>query len=326
MIIKKTTIKKILAYLFKMLISGGLIWYILTEVPIADIKSTLRDTHFLLYGIALVFSAFLMYLAALQFRVLNLPFKIDLTTFTIIKVNLITSFYSLFLPGYLAGGAVKWIKMQKYAKRPAELFITIILNRFIELGSLFIVGVIFMVPYLLDKDLYGALWILLALSVAIILMYCCAFSKRMLTIIESIVARMNFLPAFFRKKVDKLCIIVTNLHELPRSTHIHIVVNCLGRQLIGIGALLMIARSVHIPVLYGDIAWMRSVVIILGMLPISIGNLGVREASIVVMMEQFGVVPALALSYSFLILLMNVLFSFIGGVLDLIDKPQQGDN
>ncbi|MFC1809117.1 lysylphosphatidylglycerol synthase transmembrane domain-containing protein [Candidatus Omnitrophota bacterium] len=322
---KKTVTKKILGYIFKILISGGLLWYILTKVPLDDIGATLIDANLFLYCIAFLVTFGVCYLAALQFRMLNLPFGIDLKTLDIMQVNFITSFYTLFLPGYLAGGAVKWVKMQKLAKRPAEFFITIILNRYIELGSVFLMGVFFMIPYLLNNAFYSTFWLLIGISIILIFLYCSAFSKRMLKFIQGFVARLTVLPPFVRNKIEKLYTVITSLHELPFSTHFHIIINCLIRQLLAVGGFLIVARSVSLPVSYGDIAWMRSVVIILGMLPISIGNLGVREASLVVILGQFDVVPSMALSFSVLILLRKIVLVFIGGTLELLGRPRQGD-
>jgi uncharacterized membrane protein YbhN (UPF0104 family) len=58
-------------------------------------------------------------------------------------------------------------------------------------------------------------------------------------------------------------------------------------------------------------------------LPISFGNLGVREGSYIMLFSLFGVESETALTVSFLVLAGLLLFTFIGGIILLVSNIRQ---
>lgn len=61
---------------------------------------------------------------------------------------------------------------------------------------------------------------------------------------------------------------------------------------------------------------MRSLVVIIQMVPVSIAGLGVREISLVFLMRDYGVPPVQAVSLSLLVFSLTVVGGMMGGLLE----------
>src|SRR3569833_798143 len=55
-----------------------------------------------------------------------------LSVAAIVRINFITSFYSLFLPGYLAGGVIRWHRLARHESKPAQAQAIVLFGRVIS--------------------------------------------------------------------------------------------------------------------------------------------------------------------------------------------------
>ncbi len=91
-------------------------------------------------------------------------------------------------------------------------------------------------------------------------------------------------------------------------------------QLIGVAAAFLIARSLgdDTPFLYFFI--LLPVIWVLGMLPVSVGGLGVREGSFVVLFGAVGMAREMAMAVSILWFVQNIGLGLVGAVLFILDR------
>jgi uncharacterized protein (TIRG00374 family) len=68
---------------------------------------------------------------------------------------------------------------------------------------------------------------------------------------------------------------------------------------------------------FSEIAWARSAVWLITVLPISIGGLGVREAGLAYLLADFGVEFELAVAYGFLSFILQTAIGLLGAVVEL---------
>ena len=80
--------------------------------------------------------------------------------------------------------------------------------------------------------------------------------------------------------------------------------------------IVVLVHALSIDVSFLSIAWIRSLMAILILMPISIAGLGIREATFVVALAQFGVPAESALMLSLLFFAKVVLYGLVGGVLE----------
>jgi hypothetical protein len=92
-------------------------------------------------------------------------------------------------------------------------------------------------------------------------------------------------------------------------------------QVVWIGANYAVARALHMDVPLAFMALMVPVVDIVGMVPIFFNNLGAREAIFALLLNQLGTTTELALVLSFLVFLVRLTVSLLGGLLYLMGEP-----
>jgi hypothetical protein len=64
-----------------------------------------------------------------------------------------------------------------------------------------------------------------------------------------------------------------------------------------------------------NLIWLRSALVVLIFLPISLSGIGVRDGALIVLLGEYGVLPAVAVGLSLLLLLRSVISAMIGGSL-----------
>ncbi|MCC6847106.1 MAG: flippase-like domain-containing protein [Deltaproteobacteria bacterium] len=88
-------------------------------------------------------------------------------------------------------------------------------------------------------------------------------------------------------------------------------------QIPGVCGYLALGRGLGLGVTFAAMAWVRSVVVLFTVLPISIGGLGVREGALVVTLAAYGVPAADALALSILVFATTILApGLVGGMLE----------
>jgi len=81
----------------------------------------------------------------------------------------------------------------------------------------------------------------------------------------------------------------------------------------------VIAHSIGMDVTVWVQMWVRGVILLCAIVPISLSGLGIREASIVAVFVYYGVPQPVALAYSLTFFALTVAIGLIGGVLELMD-------
>jgi len=99
------------------------------------------------------------------------------------------------------------------------------------------------------------------------------------------------------------------------------------RHMLSILVIVCFAQSLAMVIGFSTIAWIRSLINIVIMLPISFAGLGVREASFAVLMEPYGVVGSQAVALSLFLFIVYIVLALVGGLLELRNAflPRQED-
>jgi uncharacterized membrane protein YbhN (UPF0104 family) len=88
-------------------------------------------------------------------------------------------------------------------------------------------------------------------------------------------------------------------------------------DLVGLALYLLIAISIHIPISFVDLGWVRALGLLAAWSPFSLpGGFGMREVSIVVLMTGLGVGAERAGAFSLLLYIRSVVIALIGGVFE----------
>jgi hypothetical protein len=120
---------------------------------------------------------------------------------------------------------------------------------------------------------------------------------------------------WFYRLFTRLMASMTRFHSLPVSVRIGVWGLSLLFHVMGTLAFYLMAASVGLDLSLLDVAWLRTTLHLLFMLPLSVSGIGVRETALVILLAPFGISSAHAVAYAFLLMSAQLAIAGIGGLL-----------
>ena len=236
----------------------------------------------------------------------------------ILQINLVTRFYNLFLPGFLSGGAIKWYKLSSVSGMPTKALISIVFNRFFDTLTAVLIGLLFWTLDVNARSNYligGTLFILL---LGLLLLYFLTFNKHTFQFSDLVLKRLSFIPKSIRNWFAKWLDTANEFSDFSKQNFLYLLFISFIGNILGIVLFYLFAVSIDIDISFINSGWIRSFLLLLLMLPISFSGIGVREGSLVVILDNYSVLPEKAVALSFLLLARIVFFGLIGAVIEAI--------
>ncbi len=300
-------------------VSLGVLFLVFRAVPLAEIFASLRGLHPWLAAGGFALALCMVYLAAIQTRILARNQGLTLSVGQIFRISFITNFYGLFLPGTLAGGAIRWYKFTREEKKPAAALTTVVSARLLNTTIAVFVGI---ACWSLDESARNnpALGAGLVVVLATLALVCwLLFHGAGARAIAAYRGTRSHLPRTVRGAILRVLRSATKFRRLSASHVSAIVGLLLLYHLLGIVSLLLYARALDIELGVVSLGWVRTYVILITLVPVSISGLGVREGGLIYMLHAYGVSPALAVALSFVLFLMRLAVGAVGGILEVWD-------
>jgi glycosyltransferase 2 family protein len=294
---------------------------LITRIDFASTMSSLRAVQpgYLLAALILYFAYRFLWGYLMSFALI--PLRLDFTILQLFKINLIAGFYAVVLPGtMLAGGAVSWYKLARPSGKPFEAGSLVVYFRLVHTLTLLAIGLVgmwFDSHLLPDLRLKAAI-----LLVGVMLLLLPFVSPAFTHLAEGMgrtVSRRLIIPGRLRDKGLAIWGPLIALQALRGWTIVFVLGLSLVSNLLGILVWFVLARAVGIQLSIFVIGWIAALLFILQMIPVSVAGLGVREASLVLLLGRYGVPEVQALGFSLAIFASMVLVAMVGGLLEGID-------
>lgn len=301
----------------KLVLTAAILVFIFQRIPLENVVEVILASNPLFFALAVLMRLLQRILMGVRTRLLARHQAMNLSTGNLVSAGLIATFYGLFLPGSLAGGAVRWYKLNKIVSMPSEVLVLIAYDRMIDTVFMVALGLFF---FLMDDAFWGNKNLGVDLGIAFLVLlgvYLLAFSGRVTRFFITAFLSLGFLPAIVKQKFKKLADVVTRFGELSFSSHIQLFLLSVFIYVVGVVAFVFLARGLFLDLAFDTLAWITSVVTAIVMLPITFSGLGVREAGLVVMLEPYGIEAASALAFSLLIFSSTVFLAAAGGIVEL---------
>ncbi|GJL54892.1 MAG: hypothetical protein NPIRA02_20240 [Nitrospirales bacterium] len=303
----------------KLLLTILILAYIFSMTPFPAIATAFKglDLTAVLYLIPIILLSF--FVAASQLKVFTDNHRMHVSLMKIVGINFSTEFYNLFLPGFLAGGAIRWHKLSQDNHKRAEAFAALILNRVVNTLTLAVFG---LMCWMIDRpsvanEYYGLL--LGTLAAGFLSLYAFLFSpyvSALFTFLSQHAVVQSF-PTCIVRGLSRLIQAAMEYQRLSFREHCVIVfLSGLWHVLLGLFFLLL-ARLIGIDLSFESLGWIRAILGFLLMLPISISGFGVREGAIILLFGHFGIVPATAVAFSFLVFARTLFLGLVGAFIEL---------
>jgi uncharacterized protein (TIRG00374 family) len=317
--------------LIKIILTAGILVYIFVKIPFNKILLSISSANIILILAVIALNIPIVLLSSFQTKYLTAAQKISISFGQILKIYLTTSFYSLFLPGSITGGAVKWYKFAKYTSKAAAAAV-VVFNRYLEIFMTILIGLLFSLPVVIRSSYKYLIILWIIVFILLLSSYFLLLSVKVLKKIQGAVVSVSILPGL-RIKIINLIDAMVEFHNLTPKDHFEILGIMFSYHFLSILALYLIAESVNVSLSIFVFAWIRAVVLIMSMLPISYSGLGVREGVMIYLLSFYNVSPQSAFAISFLSFAKNLTIPFVGGIIELKDfllgksyKPSEGIN
>lgn len=284
-------------------ISGVLLIIVMWQVDLSTIVEGLRSYQAQTIAASVMTFLVASIIAVARWRV----FVPELDFRLLLRLSFIAQFYSMLLPGQIAGEAVKAYRIAKGRAEPMRLVGSVVMDRLIGTLSLLLLGNAgaLLSSRLTSPALAIAFGLLTAAIVIVVIapgvMNSYPGARRFVALIQR-----RVVPSLWRRPA--LASLMTVWHgyamkpsRLVVSLALGLVVNGL---VIAIYAILAVDLGINVGVI--EWFWIVALVALAMLIPISVAGIGVREGALIGCLAYLGVMrePALALSFGVFVLSM----------------------
>jgi len=143
--------------------------------------------------------------------------------------------------------------------------------------------------------------------------------------------RQRWVPGVVASKLGKVLHSGGRFDELGFRRLASTVGLLIVHELIGITSFYLLAVALHMPLSFVTIGWVRCYIMLITLLPLTMMGIGVRDGSLIVLLSHYAIAPALAVSYSTLLLGRTFVLGVLGGLSELWtvwrerSRPTTGD-
>lgn len=304
----------------KLAVGLGLLALIFTQLPLTDLSEALRSVAPCTLAVGILIGLGTRFVAAARMWQIMRRLGLPTSVFEIYGINLRSSYFSFFLPGNLAGGAARWYLLKRRGSGGADAFVGIFFDRLTETASLVAIG---FAASLTVGDMTGgaALQItFMGLFASILTLQAAVFNARFLTHARRLATWLRLdRRALFTRIFDALAESSSAFHALPLVWHGRLWTASLISHAFGTVSYYFLARAAGLELALVDLAWIRSAVAMISLLPLTFAGLGVREGVMIVLLAGYGVSTVDAVAFSLLLFLALVIASACGGLLLALD-------
>lgn len=251
----------------------------------------------------------------------SLKWKFLLSKFSylkLLKLYIIGSYYSLVLPGQIAGEAAKAYILGKYDSESEKIAVSVMIDKItgiIGLLLLSIAGLLFSKLNLSPKIVYSFI-------IGVIICVAMLFSIRVTFLYNLILKIFNALKNRFtkaEKQISFLINILASWQTYTKKTGLMLisVLMGIGYQLFAVLIYSTIAMNLGIDIPFYDWLWIIGLLSIVLLLPISIAGIGVREGTLVGVLAFLGFPAEKAMALSLSILGIQIIWAIVGAIVEI---------
>jgi len=271
---------KLIVILGKLLVSSGLLYFVISKTGADKVISTLKGINPLAFFLAVFIYIFAIYLSSVRWRLL-LHEEFELRK--LFSLYFIGSFFNHLLPGIIGGDAVKAYYLYKDTGKGAPAIASVFMDRYIGFTALMCVG---LTAFPFGLRYFRGSYIEWILPLMVFLFILGSFVIFGLKVGRRIRLLSGFYDYFSLYKGKKTVILKTFFLSLIVQVVIIFAVYVLSLGL-----------KVDVPLL--PLFIFVPIIATISSVPISISGLGVREASFVLLFGSLGIKPAQATAVSF---------------------------
>jgi glycosyltransferase 2 family protein len=321
---KTTRVPSILWTALKVLVTGGLITWLVVRFDWEEVFYALRTVP---VGIIIFGGAALavgQLIAALRLNILLNSQEIRIGYLRALRLNLIGLFASNYLPSTVGGDALKLAMIAREGHSKTTTLATLAADRLTSMITmLFFLPFIFLLGRELQLDVNVGIFLVAAIGLGILIVGSVLLLGRLNETIQVHNEHLVFRWYVILKDILSRMILAFKLWiEQPAVLGVAVLLS-LATFLVGyFSGWVLISQGAGADIKFVEWIAVSVVMYFLILLPISINGLGLQEAGLVFVLPLMGVSPEASLLYAVLIRLLQLLLSIPGGFLLWVGKKQ----
>ena len=296
----------------KVLVSVGLLYLLFRRVDVTRLWDVARGASIAWLGTALLLYLAMILASTWRWRVLLRAQHVELPYSFLTQSFLVATFFNNFLPSNIGGDVIRITDTAKVAGSRTLATTVVLIDRGLGLLGLALMaatGASLMRHMVVGRVGPAILWAGFAVG-ALIATPALLFPERVARLLQPL---RVFHQEWVDARLEKLTYALTKFKETPAA-----IARCFAGaivvQAILVGFYVAVARSMHIPVGFAELAVIVPVSFIVQMVPVSLNGFGVREATFGFYFTRLGLPLESALLVSFVGAALIMLFSLTGGV------------
>ncbi len=287
----------------RLLVTGGVAWYLFTKVPLAGVGHALRGAAPGWIAAGFVLQLVVRVVNALRIRIIARAQGAPLSFRAILSALFTTALYGLVLPGSIGAGAATLVKYVGHGATLTAALASMVVNRLLDTLTVVSMGAFFWgLEHCSEASVVTAriAFVVLAAAPALLVgVHLLLFGRiRLLRQLAHLARRFAWeqkhaLLRGFLGVVEQCAL----AGSLPARPALGVFSLSVMKELLATTIAYCFARAVGVDLRFITIAWMQSAIGLLVLLPITISGLGVREGALVLVGRQYGVTAVSALTW-----------------------------
>jgi uncharacterized membrane protein YbhN (UPF0104 family) len=303
--------KRIVKFLLRVLITGLLLAIVFSRVDLHRLGGAAKNVKWLFLVIVWALAVAAFWIRAVKMKIALRKQQCKVEVGTVFGASAITALYGMIMPGLLST-TVKWYILKRNTGRGSNVFSSMVYNQVTEIAVRVLVGLLAIMVTNPAGGLRVPVVCVIIASV-IIIGSALLLNRRMG---EKIFAIARYVlrpfPEIIRTPIERILEQIKVFQTAGLGFHLLIVAITLVDALFGAVIYVCAAKAATIEVSPIVLVWQSSVVYLLGRLPISIANLGVREFTLIEFLSLYGVEASAALLMSITIFSAAIVMAVIG--------------
>ena len=314
------TSKQLIKFLIRIIITAGLLIWVFSQVDFEQFIQTVKSAKWQFLMAVWVFTVILFWIRSMKMRLILKKQDCLISTNTIFGATAATCLYSMILPGILSTG-VKWYILKKGTGKSSNVLCSMIYNQWLIMTIMTVFGLaalMFANPASLSISnttnqrlvpVVCGILLLATIAVSLLLLNSRTGGK----ITKAIAVLLKPLPAKIQQKGLEVLDQIATFQTAGAGFHLRITAISIIDTLIG-GVIIYIlsARAANVNAPVGTFVWLCALIYILGRVPVSIANLGVREAMLILLLSPYGVEKPQALLMAMILFSALIVMAVIG--------------
>lgn len=311
----KKTYTAVLKWVLRLVFSFALLGWLLARTDLSLIWAVASRMPFEIIPLLIALHLLAIVVSTLRWQLLIPQHNFSL----LFRLSLVGQFYSLVVPGQVAGDVVKAYRLGRGHSDAETAAASVLLDKIIGLISLLLLGMVGL--YLSNLHVHSAILIAVTVSLTIILVFF------VLGYINIFVRALRAIYGYLESRFHWLRRVVVQLQLFTDAWIFYLKRPWLliGSLLMGFGyqlacllIIFLISASIGVSIELKEWLWVFAFVSVAVLIPLTVGGIGIREGAFVLALGLLGTASEPALAISLTVFGLQVMVATIGFIFEVV--------